>query len=125
MLPGPITFSGDAIADETQLDGKRHLTLQLVDSLEIWLATVHLILDLEGGRHEAELELARGAEAVWSGALDGEAQVEADTEAGGGLRCEAVFHGEDGERVFLSVIESDAGYFDAVCAPGSPPNAAP
>jgi hypothetical protein len=121
MLDGPIHLSGDAVSDETQLDGKRHLTLQLVDPLELWLAALHLILDLEGGRHEAELELERGDESVWSGVLAGEirmgAQTEDDADLDGGLRCEAVFRGEDDERVSVALSESEPGAFDAVCGP--------
>jgi hypothetical protein len=121
MLDSPIRLSGDAISDETQLDGKRHLTLQLVDPLDDWLVTLHLILDLEGGRHEAELELEHGDDAVWSGVLHGEAVVDSQTEDAdldGGLRCEAIFRGEDGDRVSLALLESDPGAFEAVCGPG-------
>ncbi len=121
MLESPIHLSGDAVSDETQLDGKRHLTLQLVDPFEVWLATLHLILDLEGGRHEAELELEQGDESVWSGVLDGEirvgAQTEDDADLDGGLRCEAVFRGEEGDRVSVALSESEPGFFDAVCGP--------
>lgn len=121
MLDRPIRLSGDATSDETQLDGKRHLTLQLVDPLDDWLATLHLILDLEGGRHEAELELEHGDDAVWSGVLHGEAVVDSqveDADLDGGLRCEAIFRGEDGDRVSLSLLERAPGAFEAVCAPG-------
>ncbi len=121
MLDSPVHLSGDAVSDEIQLDGKRHLTLQLVDALGLWLATLYLVLDLEGGHHEAELELEHGDALIWPGVLDGEirigAQIEDDVDLDGGLRCKAIFRGENGIRVSVALAESKPGVFDAICDP--------
>ena len=63
-------LQGAAVQDERQLDGSRHLTVDLVDPLGGWLCSLHCILDAEGGLREAELDLET-PDGPWSAGLDG------------------------------------------------------
>ena len=106
MLPDVLTLRGDAVADERQLDGKRHLTMELVAGEATWLCTLHLILDTEGGRHEGELALEGPGEEVWVGGLD----VVEDTAVEERVSLVGRFESEEGERLEVELEEGEGGY---------------
>ncbi len=115
MLPETVEMQGDAIADETQLDGKRHLTVELADARGDWLCTVHLILDREGGEHEAELELEGPEDAVWSGAM-----VSLDvTELDESVELQGIFRADEGAAADLELREGEGGAFTATVRGGA------
>jgi hypothetical protein len=105
-LPGSLSLEGDAVSDETQLDGTRHLTIELADAEEDWLCTLHLILDAEGGQHEGELELDGPGDAVWTAALRDVDDWDPDEE---GATLTAHFSsGDDGAAAAAAVALSEA-----------------
>jgi hypothetical protein len=69
MVPQDLQLRGDAVSDERQLGGKRHLTVELADSDGAWLCTLQLVLDSKGGQHEGGLELEGPGGEVWVGEL--------------------------------------------------------
>lgn len=106
LPPGPLSLEGDAVSDETQLDGTRHLTIELADAAEDWLCTLHLILDAEGGRHEGELELDGPGDTVWTAALRDVDEWDPDEDA---ATLTARFaSGDDGVAAAASVALSEA-----------------
>ncbi len=96
-------LQGAAVEDERQLDGSRHLTVDLADAMGGWYCSLHAILDREGGLREAELELD-SPDGPWSGAL---AAVERAT-AERPLRLLATFE-DAGFEIRLDLRESDDG----------------
>ena len=60
---------GDAVQDERQLDGSRHLTVDMADPSGSWFCSLHCVVDREGTLREAELELET-PDGPWSGDLD-------------------------------------------------------
>ena len=89
-LPPPL--SGQSVRDERQLDGARHLTLDLADATRDWSATVHLVLDRDGAPREGEIDI-EGPGGIWSGAITGGEAVESE----GQLHLRARFLGDDPE----------------------------
>ncbi|PZC49408.1 MAG: hypothetical protein DK306_000647 [Chloroflexi bacterium] len=96
-------FQGEAVRDERQLDGSRHLTVDLVDSFGSWYVSLHSILDREGGLREAELEL-ESPDGPWSGGLDVVEQISGE----GPLRLRATFE-DAGFHLRLDLQEFDDG----------------
>lgn len=99
MRDGPTAFRGDALADEIQLDGSRHLTIGANDKTGAWACTLHLIFEAEGGLREGEIEV-EGPGAAFSRALEDVL----DLEAHGLLRLRATFGDPDTEVVPLVVL---------------------
>ncbi len=99
---------GEAVADEMQLDGSRHLTVRAIDASEEWEGTIHLIIDEEHNVREGELTVD-GPGGSWSGAL-GEVL---EFEPRGSLRLRALFADPDTEvaPVVVEVGEEEAGTF--------------
>jgi hypothetical protein len=69
MFDSPIVFGGDIVGDERQLDGTRHLTLELVDADAAWRCALNLILDRENRLREGSVEI-EGPEGAGSAVLD-------------------------------------------------------
>ena len=115
MLQEPIALMGKAVADETQLDGCRHLTLELVDAADTWACTVHLVLDVEGSEHEGEIELDGSADDFWLGTLIDLTATELEDE----LSLHGVFRSDGGESLELELDEEAAGRFAAQLGPGA------
>lgn len=90
MQPDPPPLQGEAVMDERQLDGARHLTLDFAAAAGDWSVALHLVMDRDGAPREGELEI-EGAGGVWSGAL---VRVEA-VETAGPLRLRASFRADD------------------------------
>ena len=63
MRDGPSAFRGDALSDEIQLDGSRHLTIGANDETRAWACTLHLIFEAEGGLREGEIDVQGPGEA--------------------------------------------------------------
>jgi len=117
LPPGSLSMEGDAVSDETQLDGTRHLTIELADDAEDWLCTLHLILDAEGGRHEGELELDGPGDAVWTAALRD--VDEWDAAADGATLTARFTSAEDGAwSAEVTLAEAARGRFTARLTPG-------
>ena len=73
MFDSPIALHGDIVGDERQLDGSRHLTLDLVDDDGAWFCTLTLIIDRENRLREGGVEIdgpARVGSAVLNRVLD-------------------------------------------------------
>ena len=95
---------GEAISDERQLDGSRHLEIEAKDSEHGGYLLLRLVVSREGDLVEGELEVESAGEA-WSGALTEHGRVEFETP----LRVRARF-GEvegSGEGLGLDVVEGD------------------
>ena len=69
MFDSPIVLRGDIVGDERQLDGTRHLTLDLADSNATWVCTLNLIIDRENRLREGSVEI-EGPEQAGSAVLD-------------------------------------------------------
>lgn len=96
-------FTGEAVQDERQLDGSRHLTVDLVDPFGGWFLSLHSILDADGGLREAELEL-ESPDGPWSGALEAVERISRE----GPLRLLATF-ADAGFQVRLDLQQADDG----------------
>ncbi len=109
MADGTVTLRGEATSDERQLDGSRHLTIELRDDTERWRCTLHLIVGRDGYLHEAEVE-GEGPDGPWSGALLERARLDAE----GPLLLRARFGAPDvpGAAASLQLEEEEtAGLF--------------
>lgn len=107
MADEAIILTGDAVDDERQLDGRRHLTIDLVDESDEWFCTTHLIFGAKGGLDEAEIEV-EGPGRIWSGVLQ---EVLALSEEGP-LELRARFAELDGAEAGLELSEAaDAAGF--------------
>lgn len=106
---------GEAVADETQLDGRRYLTLELVDAADAWACTVHLVLDVEGAEHEGDLELDGSAADFWQGILIDLTATELEDE----LSLHGVFRSDGGGSLELELDEEVGGRFVAQLGPGA------
>lgn len=69
MRDRSITLRGDIVGDERQLDGSRHLTLDLVDAADAWSCTLSLVVDRHNRLREGIVELD-GPERSGSAVLD-------------------------------------------------------
>ncbi len=94
---------GAAVQDERQLDGSRHLTVDLADPLGAWACSLQGVLDRGGALSEAELELET-PDGPWSGGLAAVERVSREPP----LRLLAVFE-DAGFRIRLDLRESDDG----------------
>ena len=110
MIP---PLQGQAVQDERQLDGSRHLELELVDPLGGWLCSLHCILERDGAVREAELDLD-SPDGPWSAGLDAVDRISTEgplrllasfTDAGFTLRLDLRELDEGGG--FLALLESD------------------
>ena len=102
---------GEAVADEVQLDGSRHLTIEAADDGRDVVATLHLIVDREQEVSEAEVTVT-GPGGSWSAVL-----VETvEFEAGGALRLRGLFRGPEDEAIVVEAVEGEAGWYDVVVA---------
>jgi hypothetical protein len=111
MIP---PLQGDAVHDERQQDGSRHLELEMVDPLGRWLCSLHCILARDGTLREAEMDLD-SPDGPWSAGLDVVEQISTEgplrllalfTDAGFTLRLD-LRESDDGCG-FLALLESDA-----------------
>ena len=106
---------GEAVADEIQLDGSRHLTLEAVDADDVWRATLHLVIDEEKVVREGEMvlegpikERLEGPAEEWSGALAETLAFSAEASAAdSGMRLRARFSDVDGVAWQVEVDATD------------------
>jgi hypothetical protein len=97
---------GVAVQDERQLDGSRHLTVDLADPGGDWACSLQGVLDRGGALHEAELELDT-PDGPWSGALAAVERVRPEPP----LRLLAIFEDAGfGIRLDLQESDDDGGF---------------
>lgn len=104
MCAGLWSLQGEAVSDERQLDGSRHLVIEAADAGQDGLVSLRLVISREGELAEGELEIARGEDA-WSGGLLRQVRVDSDSP----LRAHARFGDPNAERVarWMEVVEGD------------------
>lgn len=114
IAPGSeIDVEAEAVADERQLDGRRHLELTGEDAAASLEAALRLVITRAGDVEEAELELADAAGESETVALDEEGDVEqmdplSAALAGGGFEVFVEQDEEGGYRMRISRAEGGA-----------------
>ena len=104
---------GDAVEDDIQLDGSRHLTIDASDVDREWFAVVQLVFDAERQIREGEVTL-EGPGEPWSGAI----QDILDLETNGYFRLRALFGDPEApeEAVVVEMEEDEAGSYHVIVA---------
>ena len=97
-------LQGEAVSDERQLDGSRHLAIEAGGEAQGERVLLRLVISREGALTEGELEMEGGREA-WSGGLLRQVRVDSDSP----LRARARFGDPNVERGarWMEVMEGD------------------
>ena len=98
-------LQGEAVSDERQLDGSRHLAIEAGDEAQGERVLLRLVISREGALTEGELEMEGGREAWWGGLLRARARF-GDPNVERGARWMEVMEGDE-PGLFAVTLRSD------------------